>query len=660
MEAVHRFRGSRMGCAQVCALGLQLMLVSSPGWGQVQGRVSSANSELLLSDEQTVTTVSKTVQKVSDAPAAVTVITEEQINAFGATNLLDILRYATGVDVIEPNGSVGNVSIRGSNMLNANRLLVMIDGRSIYQDLYGSVTWHLEPLLVSRIKRIEIVRGPGSALYGANAFNGVINIITKTPAELAAAAEKTTVRLLTGERNTQLLELQTTAGNVRDWSFSLGAAYNHTDGLGDKGKSGLYDSYNTPTVTFDAEKRLPQGTLRFAAGNAEGISDFIVTSTVPDLHSHLSYLSLTYAEDRAKAPLLIRAYANFAVEDTTSQRINDSRTVDVEAQQSRRLSSHHNLIYGASYRTVEAFSDLTGPHAHTLNQVGLYAQEEWNLAARTHLFSGVRFDNNSLYGSNFSPRLSLVHHLAAAQTLRASYSTAFRAPTIFDSYVDLTLPTSPQTNLHVIGNTNLKPEKVQTYEVGYRQELKQGYIGANVFLNEVQDQIGSLPTAFYPSPPFPPGTPSEISQANSGKTHIFGIELEAEKQITRKVRGLVNYAYQDSHANDTTSLNFVVPKHKINVGASMQFSRQWDASVGAHFVGAIDVLQAGASPVTVSSYTRVDTHIGYHFGTPSRPWSLSVIATNLFDDRHLEFPAGNPVESVPQRRTVYLALKGGF
>ena len=291
MEAVHRFydksiRSSRIYprvLGQVCALGLLLIVRSSPAQAQAQKRASSANSELLLSDEQTVTSASKAVQKVSDAPAAVTVITEEQITSYGATSLLDILRYATGVDVIEPNGSVADVSIRGSNALNANRLLVMIDGRSIYQDLFGNVAWHFEPLLLSRIKRIEIVRGPGSALYGANAFNGIINIITRTPAELAAASEKTSVRLLTGERNTQNLELQTTGGNAKDWSFSLGAAYNHTDGLGDKGKSGLYDRYSTPTVTFDAEKRLPQGTLRFAAGNAESVSDFIFTATVPRL-----------------------------------------------------------------------------------------------------------------------------------------------------------------------------------------------------------------------------------------------------------------------------------------------------------------------------------------------------------------------------------------
>ena len=334
--------------------------------------------------------------------------------------------------------------------------------------------------------------------------------------------------------------------------------------------------------------------------------------------------------------------------------------MDVEAQQSRHLSSRHNLTYGASYRTVEAFSDLTGPHAHTLNQFGLYAQEEWNLAARTHLFSGIRFDEHSLYGFNVSPRLSLVHHLSSSQTLRASYSTAFRAPTLLNSYVDLTEPTSPQTSLHVIGNTHLKPERVQTYEVGYRHELKQGYVGANVFLNEVQDQIGNLPTAFYPSPPFPPGTPAEISQVNAGKTHVFGIELEAEKQITRKVRGLINYAYQDAHANDLTALDFVVPKHKINVGANVQLSRRWDAFLGAHFVGAIYVLQAGAAPALLSSYTRVDTRISYHFGTTARPWSLSVIATNLFDDHHMEFPTGSPAAATPQRRTVFLALKGGF
>ncbi len=258
-----------------------------------QTRNTSEGAELLLSDPVVVTASRKT-QRASDAPAAVTVVTAEQIEASGATTLLDILRYAPGVDVSESSRSFGSVSIRGFNEEYANKLLVMVDGRSIYQDYFGGVFWNTNPLLLARIKRIEIVRGSGSALYGANAVNGVINVILKTPAEMAAGPVTTTGRALLGEHNTQLLEAQATVGDPRGWSFSVGSAYNHTDGFSGRQAGLPHDSYGVSILTLDAQKRTRRGSLVFSEAHTEGRIDMIGGAAANDRHVHNNETSLTY------------------------------------------------------------------------------------------------------------------------------------------------------------------------------------------------------------------------------------------------------------------------------------------------------------------------------------------------------------------------------
>lgn len=635
------------------------LLIVSPNRAIAQARDSSANSELLLADEKTVVTASKSVQKVSDVPSAVTVISAEQIAASGATNLLDALRYAAGVDVIDQNGSVANVSIRGFNQQFSNRILVMVDGRSIYEDFFGGVLWHVTPLLISRIKRIEIVRGPGSALYGANAFNGVINIITRTPAEMAAETSRTHLRLFSGERNTQALELQTTAGSPKEWSYSFGAAYNHTDGQGGTSPMrSLFDSYSTPVLTLDAERRMKHSALRFAAGNAEAVTDQVETFPFRDAHGHYSFISLTYVEDKTRNPLLARFFADFSTSGDLGVLLAATQAEDLEIQQTRALSPRHNLVYGGSFRNVNASSNLTkGIPSQQL--FALYFQDEWRLARSTSLFTGLRYDHHSVTGSEFSPRLSLVHHLHASQTLRVAYGTAFHAPTITDSFLDTQLQTSPQTALHLTGNKQIKPEHIETFEIGYRKDWKQGFTGASLYYNRITDQIGSVVTAFFPSPPYPPYVPMQTSQANSGSATAFGFELEAERKFSSRFEGIVNYTYQDVQGSREALFSVLIPKHKINVSASYHFSPQWEAFLGAHFVGGI-VVNSTASQDYLHPYTRFDTRLGYHFGSKTRPTTLSLIVTNLFNDRHLEYPTSSTMEASRQGRVAYLSLTSGF
>lgn len=626
-----------------------------------QGR-TSADAELLLAGSQTVVTASKRAQRVTDAPAAVTVFTDEDIRTMGVTTLIDLLRYAPGVDVFEPNRSQANVSIRGFNSQFANKLLIMIDGRSIYQDYYGGVQWNLTPLLLSQIKRVEIVRGPGSALYGANAFNGVINIITKTPAELAAMPSRAVIRTLFGEQATVFNEMLINGGNAKDWSYALGIGYNTTDGFGEQRPGQVQDSYSVPIFNADVQKQLGRGALRLNYRQSDARADLSSIYFIQGMAVRDESASLTYSDDRSRHPFMIRAFGNFARSKEPSFDHIHFDVYDIEAQQQLNLGKSHSLVYGASYRHASLRAFITGGQRQSQDVRTFYLQDEYRITPRTRLVAGMRLDDNSLFTTNITPRVSLMHRTARNQGLRLSYGTAFRNPTLVDAFYSQTYPIAPGFNGTISGNPNLSPERVESLEAGYRFDLREGHVALNLFHNQVKNVIAFIPTQFAPSPPFPFGTPTLIQAQNVGDARATGLELEADLRLNKNLRGIFNYAYQNVADSMGNVVNFS-PRHKINIGLHARMSKTWEAFLGAHYVDAVQFNSFG-TVFSIGSYTRVDARLGYNFGSAARPWSLALVATNLFDDKHLEFPVqtspGSNPEGTPQRRTFYITLSGKF
>jgi outer membrane receptor protein involved in Fe transport len=256
-----------------------------------------------------------------------------------------------------------------------------------------------------------------------------------------------------------------------------------------------------------------------------------------------------------------------------------------------------------------------------------------------------------------------MHRLPKRQSLRFSYGTAFRAPTLLDAYENLPIPIGPGMEIHALGNTHLSPEAVTSYEAGYRKEFDKGFVGLNVFYNRATQLINTVPSGLFPSPPAPPNTPSGLITANTNGATIAGFEVESELTLGKRLHLLCNYAYQALSDPGDVSSGFLTPKHKINLALRGNLSPRLEAFLGAHFVGAATEKTYGIAGTT-PAYTRVDARIAYRFASRHRPWTVALSATNLFDDRHLEFPVttppGSPMEVTPQRRTLYLSLTGQF
>ena len=636
--------------------GLALSFSLTSAQGAASHRDTSADNELLLAGDDIITTATKTAQRLSDSPAAATVITDEEIARSGAVTVPELLRSVPGVDVMEPNKSQANVSIRGFNSVFANKVLVMVNGRAINQDIQGNIFWNTEPLLISRIKRIEIVRGPGSVLYGANAFGGVINIFLKSPAEMAEKKPGTFTGAL-GNHSSQFAEAVYSTGSPNGWAFTLGAGFHGTDGFGGRQDGQVHDRSRVPIFTADLQKPIGRGSLLLSLNNSDSQADLSSEEIFHDAKWHTSSVALSYDQDRGANPITARAYGSFIRDTAGSSNFMAADTYDLELQQERRISERHDLNYGGSYRGDRFISSITGPDRHSRHLAGLFFQDQYQIGAATSLFAGVRWDRHSVYGSQVSPRVSLVHHLDYSQTVRLSYGTAFRAPTLIENYLDFAIPIVSGLNLNIVGNANIKPEKVASLEAGYRRDLRNGYVGANLFYNQITDVIETASIQFAPSPPFPPGVPTKLQYQNLGTAHAAGLELEGGFTLPDDWHGRANYAYQDVQNQGGQPTDFS-PKHKINLVLESDPARRWNAYAATHFVSASHYATA-----QIRAYTTVDARLGYRLGRSESSWTVSAAATNLLDDHHREYvdalsPLSNNVISESFGRTFWLTVAG--
>lgn len=652
---------------RVARIALFLGLISQaamPCWSQGN---RSSDSELLLSDDAVIVTATKSPQKVSNSPSAVTVIDEETIRLSGATTIPELLELVPGVNVTQANQSDPEVGIRGFNKIFSNKLLVMVDGRSIYQDFYGNIYWSSEPILLSQIKRIEIVRGPGSALYGANAFDGVINIITKTPLEMLDPKAPATIRIAEGQNNSNFSEATGTVGKPNDWALSVGGGYHSTSGYGDDKPGQVADGYHVPIVTLDAQKNTRRGNLLVSAGTTAGADINLTTYGLLASNAGWSndYTSLTYKEDYGANPLMARFYFDSELEPFFGQTAGTERNrrYDFEIQQQRSPSRLHDLVYGASYRYTSEKYNGTGPYWHNAGLWSLYAQDEYHAGPQTSLFSGVRLDDHTTYGSDVTPRISLVHRLPEEQTLRLSYATAFRAPTTFNTYVDESYPAGGGLTELYVGNPNLKPEKTLNLEGGYRKDFAAGYADLAVYDYWARNLLAFVPLQYAPSPPFPPDVPSAITTMNVGRAHAVGLELESEYRVATGVKALFNYAYEDLHDQNDDEIA-LSPRNTVNLALQADLPDRWTGYVSVHSVGATFAPNSeGTANLPVGAYTQVDARIGYRFGPAGRPMYFSVGATNILNNGYYEYPSsvtgpdGRPV-SARISRTLWVMVDG--
>ena len=599
-----------------------------PGTGE------ATEEQLLFMEVPVVVTASRKEQPLSEAPVAVSVVTAEDIRQSGALTIPDALRMVSGVDVMTFSARDQQVGIRGFNGPVNNKLLVLIDGRTVYEDILNNVFWEAFPVGMEEIARIEVIKSPISTLYGANAFNGVINIITRTPKEIKG----TEINLSAGTRDTLIGSL-IHAGEFGEFNYKLSAVFDRTDEWGSsdraadirRGNFSLgYDLGADHAVTFSGG-RGHLGGARLFTGEANG--------TFKE-DGNFDYLQLDYRNGGFKARAFHKQIdfkgLNVRADDISSFY---STTDNVEAQYAFN-AGNHSFVTGANYRHVFLRKNSSVPDDHTQDLYDVFAEDEFTISDRLRIIAGLRYDRHPLVNSQFSPRGTILYKPAEDQTLRLSISQAHRNPALLESFIDISAP-----GVLLSGNPELKPEKVTAYEAGYRWAMTERVtLGGDLFYNEYSELIVGSQTFV------PPNT--VISFMNGEDAWGVGGELDLSVLLTDRLTLFTNYSHQRTTTKVDNPFTVTVneksrerrdtPRHKVNAGARMKFRNGLSANLLLHWVDGTERLIKDLSGneylASVRSYTTVDARVGYAFWKDNAEASLSVF--NILNDRHFEYPPG--------------------
>jgi len=558
-------------------------------------------------EEQVVVTASRTDQQLVNAPASVSVVTNETIQNSPATNIGDLLRAVPGINVAQLTARDVNLTTRGATSTLATSQLALVDGRSVYLDFFGMVMWDLVPNNANEIKQIEVIRGPASAVWGANAMSGVVNVITLSPRELAAGGGRSTLTIGAGFFDGDAIGVDNGTGGlfyvngthaeaVNDrWSYKLSAGYFAQDPL-PRPTGTIPNSFNTPyppytnsgtsQPKFDARvdyELANSGRLVFSGGVA-GTEGMIHSGIGPfdiDSGSRLTYFSGRYEKGTRHIGFFTNILDGDAV-NLLSRDISgaflplgfDTKTFDVDASDLKTFGTRHVVSFGGNFRH-NTFDITIAPNGDDRSEGGAYVQDEIFLGGPFRWLVGGRVDKfSSIDNAVFSPRTTFMYKPSPNQTVRASFNRAFRAPSFINNNLDVVLlnqanlsAISPALSQFVfpfqaVGNPDLEQETMTAYEIGYTGVLmRRATVTAAVYWNTTDDAIfftqvdrytsANPPVTWPPSIPTfalnlipPPGLPSLFTYRNLGTVRDKGIELGVEGVVNRHVNVTVNYSYQ--------------------------------------------------------------------------------------------------------------------
>ena len=623
-----------------------------------------------------IITVSKRVQRLSDVAAAVHVITADDIRRSGARSLPEVLRLAPGVDVAYIGGDRWAVSIRGFTEYLSSKLMVLVDGRSAYSPNFSGVLWNTLQFPLENIERIEVIRGPGGSIWGANAVNGVINIITRPAMDMqgtlvSGGYGNDTGGFAVARQGGAWGELGYFSGYVQGRRGEPGRTLDggdHDDGFRHLG-AGFRGDWER-----GADAWMLAGNLYRARSDGLGL--------VPDLTDPTlapsGFTRLTPFTDDSSGFNLQARFARQLTPDSELE-INASwlhedldvaflgrekqDIVDIELQHRLRLAERHDLTWGIGYRRFEddiadGLVTRVDPPSESLDYFGLYAQGDTPLREDLRLTLGARLDHNDYTGFEFQPTARLLWNVNPAHSLWTSFSQARRIPSRGDRTGDFrgevlppgSLPLPPpldalpvQTELRASDDFN--SERLTAFEMGYRgQPHQRFFLEATAFIHRYRD-LRSYPMGDLEFAETHLVLPSYF--ANQDQLTLRGVELAADWRPHDDWRFQASYAYSDVDQATDTAPSFV-PRHITLLRASWDINRQTELDLWLRYVDERPVV-GGRPPL--ESYTTLDARMAWR---PVKGMELSLVGQNLTDAKRQEFESVVPALVPAQtRRGVY-------
>jgi iron complex outermembrane receptor protein len=608
-----------------------------------------------------VTSVSKHAEKLSDAASAIQVITAEDIRRSGASSIPEALRLADNLDVAQINSHDWAITARGFNTALANKLLVLIDGRTVYTPLFSGVFWNAQDYLLNDIERIEVISGPGGTLWGANAVNGVINIITRN-------ARDTQGVYLEGGGGDQLKDF----AGVR-YGGSLGAGvsfrvygkyFNRDNEVFDNGtdspdawrmKQGgfrmdaqpsLQNSLTLQGDLYGSDVNIPAGGLGHASGSN-------ILGRWLHTYAEGSDMSLQFYYDRTHLHDPITNQFGSAKILT-----DDLDTFDLDFQRRFRWSEQQTVVWGLGYRHThdvvgEAINLAFLPPQLDQNLYSGFLQDEIALRKDLLLTLGSKLEHNDYTGLEVEPSARLQWNTAENQMIWGAVSRAVRTPSRVDRDISEPAPTAPPVILE--GVADFTSETLIAYELGYRAQIGPRISGSiSTFYNDY-DHVRSLsPT---------PVTLIPLFFQNNLEGHTYGVELSVNYQVLDwwRLHGGYDPIKEDirikpGQVDINAAHNEIADPHqRFSLRSSMDLPNSMELETALRRVDSRDI-NNGATIATIPGYVEMDVRLGWH---ASERLELSLVGQNLLHGHHAEYGFPGPTQ-VEIQRSIYAKVAWHF
>ena len=604
-----------------------------------------------------VTSVSKKEQKISQTPSAVFVITSEDIRRSGATNIPDVLRMAPGVEVAQINSNKWAISVRGFNGQYSNKLLILMDGRTVYNPMFSGVFWDAQYVPLDSVERIEVVRGPGATVWGANAVNGVINIITRK-------ANETQGGLVTAGGGTYEQGFGSARYGGRVGSHLayrvFAAGFNRSSFPGPTGQDGE-DEWNMVRGGFRVDASVsPLDSITIQGdthrGNAGETAQSIVSIFPPvngvlALHDRYSGWNLLSRWNHVASPrseTSLQVYFDRTTRGDTTYGFGVN-TFDLDFQHHVGWGSRQDLVWGLGYRlnsdsTFSTSRVVFSPASRTTQLFSAFVQDEIAIRPdRVYLSLGTKLERNDYSGFGWQPSARLAWMPSNHNMLWAAVSSALQTPSRLATGFRINWAVLPGPNglplmISLFSRPGQKNEHLIACEAGYRASWWDRLsFDSAIFFNNY-DHVASVEPGApdLETDPQPAHLVLPTAMANLLRAETHGLEVFANWKVMSRWTLRPGYSFLTTHIHrNPTSLDLTDPalveggnpNHQAQLRSHVTLPRHWEWNASAYFVGRLPAL-------AVPAYTRVDTNIVWQ---PLERFSISLIGQNLLKDRHLEY-----------------------
>ena len=595
--------------------------VSASEPNELFGFSDSDPDALFFQEIPSVVTPARMEQRPWHSPSTVTVIPEEKIRKWGARSVADLLRHVGGVNVRQYGMNHLVAPRGGNNDVYIFNLLVLLDGIPVNDPILGE--FDLGPdFPVEMIKKVEVVRGPGSSLYGANAYSGVVNLVTRAPDDMS----DTKFSGQFGPDGHHKFIFEAGESSIDD-GWLLGGRYfdtegrdrhvvNNNDALHDVDFWGKYTSGKASVFLKSSNGR--QGRpldMNDADEDDSERADSIL------FNGKFNFF------DTPESSLTGRVYANsingsYPGPPFTGTRVPyDSKRIGASLQMTRELAADQTIVAGMEFADKSGeWLDIGGKR--TSHESAFYIQDEIGSLKDWTFTIGGRLDYDSKFGSTASPRFSAIRFLDAKKSIRFSAGRAYRAPTYSEQYIEAYIGQISGIPLQAVGNPDLDPEFVTSYEMGFEHRPSEKLMYSLVLYHNIQSNHIELIPYFDPSL-------ITIIPTNLSSSTAQGVELDLTTQISKKASFNLNYTFQEVYNDETKNSLDYVPKHQGNVNLEYDFSKKMTSAILFH----VQSESQGNFSEPVSGFYTIDAKFQFQV---TDDMGISLSGYNLLDREYFE------------------------